>query len=218
MRFRHFVLVCTLPESLLASQVSTPLEVAERFVQALNSRRWTAAAELVDLRSAIRLQVEAVDNFRSLVAQRAPTIEEMMTGDPDMPRAVAEYLATQRRLQDSVRPITAELWPGWTAEQLQALSPAGFVAVYLQIRDRREECQRLTGRAVADSLHQWTLFGQVVKGDTAYVLAQHRPRTPIGWPVARQEAMALLPMGRASGTWGVSDLSWFPGLPLGCGH
>lgn len=124
----------------VAAGQGAPREVATRFLDAWNARRWSEAARLLDL--------DQFDRFRQdfiARARRAPdegprlTVDELRRQDPSMPREVAEY---QIRMMEEQRrryadPTPFEFARVSSASALRALSPAEAAARWLESRDPR---------------------------------------------------------------------------------
>lgn len=197
------------------SQGSTAAEVAASFLNHINHRRWDSAAALVDTGFASRLKRESIAIYRDQLQQPAPSVQSLLAADPEMPVQVAEYLV-RRQIAMNYVPPNLGLWPGWTPEALEALSPVQFAAVYLRVRDRREECERVTGFKVPDSLYSWSVLGDITRGDTAYVVIRYQHPGRLG-PLAPPETVSVIHLIREGTRWLVNSLDWFLGLPAGCG-
>jgi hypothetical protein len=197
------------------SQGSTAAEVAASFLNHINHRRWDSAAALVDSGFASRHKRESISIYREQSQQPVPSVQSILAADPEMPVQVAEYLV-RRQVEMNTVPPNLGLWPGWTPEGLEALSPAQFTAVYLRVRDRREECERVGGFKVPDSLYSWSVLGDVTRGDTAYVVIRSQHPGRLG-PLAPPETVSVIHLIRERARWLINSLDWFPGLPAGCG-
>lgn len=111
----------------------TPLAAASAAFAALNRGDWGGAAAFLD-----REDVEAwyQDCLRERRTRWQPTMEEMLSWEPDLPRDVAEYRLEQLRL-------TTELYTGIgndfvaisTREELERLLPAEAIAQFLRAQD-----------------------------------------------------------------------------------
>jgi hypothetical protein len=197
------------------SQGSTAAEMAASILNHINHRRWDSAAVLVDTGFASRLRRESISIYREQLQQPVPSVQSYLAADPEMPVPVAEYLVSRQIAMNYVPPNLG-LWPGWTPEALEALSPTQFTAVFLRVRDRREECERVAGFKVPDSLYSWSVLGDVTRGDTADVVIRYQHKGRLG-PLAPPETVSVIHLVREGTRWLVNSLDWFPGLPGGCG-
>ncbi len=129
--------VATLPN--VAAGQSSPRDAANRFISAWNDRRWTEAAEGLDLEQFDRFRQDFIGRARRQSEGPVPTVEELRRRNPDMPRDVAEYQIQQmqeqrRRYED---PTSFEFANVRSLSALRGLTSTEAAARWLESRDPR---------------------------------------------------------------------------------
>lgn len=121
---------------------ASPTEVAREFFTAQMDGRWIDAARLLDLWAFEPYRQDAIRNSRLSRGVVGPTPEQVMAETPDMPRAVAEYVArkySQAADSDALslvfaRTSSADVLAGMPADQAAAR--------WLEARDPRWTLER----------------------------------------------------------------------------
>ena len=130
------ILGTTIPR--LATAQTSAREVAGRFLEAWNARRWTEAASLLDLDQFDRFRQDFIARSRRSASQRPTmTVEEIRRRDPDMPREVAEYQIRQMEEQQRryADPTPFEFARVSSVTALRALRVEEAAARWLESRD-----------------------------------------------------------------------------------
>jgi hypothetical protein len=161
--------------------------VARQFFNAVSHGRWIDAAQLLDLTWIELNRRSLFESARRPMVHHAPTLQDLMRSDPDMPRAVAEYeLARLLRHRGEAR---AEHFSSVFADvsdttMLVRLSPLELGARWLQGQDMRYQLRRATLRSpscrrtpgvsaaidAAERLPERFVIGAIEVGDSAYVV------------------------------------------------
>jgi hypothetical protein len=156
---------------------SSPRDVAARFLEAWNQRRWSEAARFLDLAEFDRFRQDFITRSRRSADEGPrPTVEELLRRDPDMPREVAEYqirmMEEQRRRYADPTPFEFARVPSATA--LRNLSSLEAAARWLESRDPQWQVRmqfEQAGCSIPNDLDQIPLprrrlIGVIADGDS----------------------------------------------------
>jgi hypothetical protein len=121
---------------------STPEAVARAFFQAQADGRWTDAATLLDLKSFDAYRKAAAVRNRSGKGRAGPTAEQVLAEQPDMPRAVAEYVASLYTAASDSDALSIEFAHTTSVDTLLALPLVVAAARWLEARDLRWQLAR----------------------------------------------------------------------------
>jgi hypothetical protein len=163
------------------SDAAAPPEVvAARFFAAVAAERWAEAVGYLDVAPLERHRQETAAAARAPGARREPTVEDLLRGEPDMPRAVAEYrVRKQREARARYGDLVAhEFAHVADPAALARLTPEVAAARWLEAQDDRYEIRRQlaargcraepTDPPLAQPPHR--ILGTVVRDSAAYVL------------------------------------------------
>lgn len=172
------------------------------------------AANLLELESLDRARRATLENERHPHAVRHLTLEWLLKQEPGMPRAVAEYQVAEaeKSLRKAEPRFAHEYANVRDTLTLARLSPLELGARFLEARDERYQVRRAYERTPrcafdtsgfsADSTHASVrplLIGQLVLGDTAYVL--HREGVIGGDDVDLIMGPQVIVLHRKGGNW-----------------
>jgi hypothetical protein len=202
---------------LAAQRAASPSadSVARAFFHAIAGEQWSTAARYLDLEAFQPFVSQALEWVRQSGPTRAPTLEDILRNDPDMPREVAEYHA--RKFQEYARaeanPLPRMFAGVASADSLAALPLDRAAAAWLQAQDDRTQLRELSARnqcptPPADSLaraasHQ-VLGVLAVNDSVAYALHQNLLlRTAPGETGLPAFPPQVLELRRRNGAWRV---------------
>ena len=202
-----------------ATPALLPAVVADSFFGAAAAERWRDAAAYLDLATFDSIRREAIENARRFARRpaRRLTAEQMMAGDPEMPRVVAEYLAARAARRARSNPpnfLALEYANIGDPDSLAALSIIDAAAHWLQAGDMRYRMREAARRSGcpedfpggASEQPPEIVLGVVERDTLAYVLHQPAasPRGAFG-PPADVEAAGpkVVLLRRVNGAWRV---------------
>ena len=176
------------------SNFTNPLEVFRVAVAAVNAGDWLRVAACCDLHSLRAFQTQLCERYAPITPRPVLTPELLLQLNPDMPRDVAEYEASQhaRRQEKSEERFSSEL-PGIAdAEALRSATPEHAFAAWLQGRSPQRQLEQLMAAghapreavaqlaALAAEMLQLTPLGAVSDGEhIAHVLYRHGVKNPV---------------------------------------
>ena len=119
---------------------------AQRILRALDAEQWEEVASFVLDRVVRRLHHETKERLAFWQEPPKPDAGLYLREDPDMPREVAEYLASKAQRSRALDPDFAELFGGAESpEQFERMTALEYTASYLRSSD-----PRVRGRADPD--------------------------------------------------------------------
>ena len=122
--------------------MSAPEGVARELLSALDREDWTAAAALIHPGVADKLYAETRERMEYWQRPEGPTAESLQGGYPDMPREVAEYMASKAAAEHADLSSWSSYFPGVASpEEFDALSPLEYLARYLEVADPRNRAR-----------------------------------------------------------------------------
>ncbi|MDQ6926224.1 MAG: hypothetical protein M3154_08305 [Candidatus Eremiobacteraeota bacterium] len=199
MRVRFFcyvpaaaMLACCAGRAAVAQEPASAAAVVDSFFQALSTERWADAAQQLDLHS-----IEAIRSAKIMSVREATTGATKMTVqrsfqlDPEMPRAVAAYLA--KRAIQGMREydgLDTDFARVSSPDSLERLPLAEAAARWLEAHDERYQMRRMLrisgsrdcGYSAADLAElassirapRRRIIGAIVDDSVAFVLYQRR--------------------------------------------
>jgi hypothetical protein len=162
----------------LQAQTSSagPEEVARRFFQAQADARWLDAARLLDLKSFDAYRKAAAVRNRAAKGRAAgPTVEQVLAEQPDMPRAVAEYVAKIYTAASDSDALSIEFAHTTSVDTLLSLPLVVAAARWLEARDLRWQLERSRAPLPAGCMRSGT--GTVVRTQPKQVVGGVTPMT-----------------------------------------
>lgn len=197
----------------LGGQAPTPTAIARAYFDAIVIQNWGAAAALLRTEDLERIRRESIASFQP--RQIAPrTADDFLREDSTMPRVVAQYQADQFnkaiRSMPDIGGLQFEFADVKDTAQLAALPVAEVGARWIEARDQRYVMRLLLSRspdcpkgmysaAIASMVPQFTILGEVLRADTAWVLyrkVEHMGEFPSFTP-----SPSIAVLFRASGGW-----------------
>ena len=121
---------------------SGPEAVARTFFQAQADGRWIDAAKLLDLKSFDAYRKAAAVRNRSAKGRAGTTVEQVLAEQPDMPRAIAEYVANIYTAASDSDALSIEFAHTTSVDTLLALPLVVAAARWLEARDLRWQLER----------------------------------------------------------------------------
>ena len=167
-----------------AAQTTSPSRILRAYFDAIAIQNWEAAASLLRADDVERLRRDGIAMHRP-VAVPPRTAEFFLQRDSTMPRAVAEYQASQfnKRIQTmtDTRGLQMEFAEIKDSAQLLALSVIDVGARWLEARDIRYHMRRMLAASpdcpkeaysasAASLIPKFDVLGEVVRADSAWVL------------------------------------------------
>jgi hypothetical protein len=119
---------------------ASPADIARQFFAAERDGRWLDAARLLDLKSFEPQRARSVSNARHAQHEQPfhLTVDQILSHDPSMPRAAAEYQVKQAKAAfRDFNPLTYEYADVPTADSLAALPVDVAAARWLEAKDIR---------------------------------------------------------------------------------
>jgi hypothetical protein len=221
-----FATVLVLLPSALSGQTrsgASATEVAREFFTAQSDGRWLDAARLLDLRAFEAYRQDAIRTSRLSKGFVGPTPEQVMAKQPDMPRAVAEYVARQYSRTADSDALSMEFARTTSADSLAFMPADEAAARWLEARDPRWQLERSRTHLPPDCIRP--PIGPTVKplpnnalGEVMYLLTAPGGtdsmsyvvfREPSGSPSSRiGDGMppGVLTLTRANGQWKILPL------------
>jgi hypothetical protein len=161
----------------------SPRDAAGRFVEAWNARRWSEAAEVLDLDQFDRFRQEFIGRARRQREGPNVTVEELLRRNPGMPRDVAEYQVSRmeedrRRFED---PTPFEFAGVRSVSELRGLTVREAAARWIESRAPRYTARQQyeqAGCRVPDDLDQMPIPRRRIIGtvdesdDVSYALVK----------------------------------------------
>jgi hypothetical protein len=139
-----FTLASSFTFASLGAQTSPagPEAVARTFFQAQADGRWLDAARLLDLTSFDAYRKAAAVRNRAAKGRAGPTVEQVLAEQPDMPRAVAEYVARIYTAASDSDALSIEFAHTTSVDSLLKLPLVVAAARWLEARDLRWQLER----------------------------------------------------------------------------
>jgi hypothetical protein len=125
-------------------------EVARGFFTAQSDGRWLDAARLLDLRAFEAYRQDAIRTSRLNKGFVGPTPDQVMAKQPDMPRAVAEYVAKQYSQAADSDALSMEFARTTSSDSLASMPAEQAAARWLEARDPRWQLERSRAHLPAD--------------------------------------------------------------------
>ena len=119
-----------------------PTAVAREFFKAQSDGRWLDAARVLDLRAFEAYRQDALRESGFKKGFVGPTAEQVMAKEPDMPRAVAEYVAKKYAQAADTDALSTVFARTTSADVLAALPADQAAARWLEARDPRWQFER----------------------------------------------------------------------------
>lgn len=193
-----------------------PLVLFRTAVDRLDACDFSGAARCCDPVSLRQHHRNELSRYAPEKQQRAMRIEDFMSGDPDMPREVAEYYVSQSRQTVELSSDVARELPGIpSVEALQNASADAVFAAFLDGRSSQRQLERLVAA------------GRIAPAEFDAALAMNPDRTHliprgfveaspvIGYIIYQRDFTAgAVPPGPSDQRWIVEEQSRIASLPL----
>ena len=204
------------PYSEQAPADTTPADVVQRVAAALDARRWTEVAALVDPRDIERFAAEQVAELRDLETGRR--VSDAMRGRPGFSRESLErFAAHEEETRKALRARFADTYGGRdTSEELRQLAPEALFLLWLaasdpvaQVRRSVAQVERLHPEFAGSPVQAAPSFRREIVG-TEYNGAVHARVKYLEWigpPGGQEEGEAVLrdvTLRRVRGEWRVA--------------
>ncbi|HUR00665.1 MAG TPA: hypothetical protein VM166_14540 [Gemmatimonadaceae bacterium] len=134
--------ILTAPSLKAQTSADGPEAVARTFFQAQADARWLDAARLLDLKSFDAYRKAAAVRNRAAKRRAGPSVEQVLAEQPDMPRAVAEYVAKIYTAASDSDALSIEFAHTTSVDTLLALPLVVAAARWLEARDLRWQLER----------------------------------------------------------------------------
>jgi hypothetical protein len=161
--------------------------VGTAFLNAVRAADWKAAAAFLDIVPLDHYRLAEIDMMRRTRSQPPMTAERLMSENPKLPRAVAEYEVAQMN-EHRGRANVLEYEFGISDPDSLAALPASIVAQrWLEVHDPRWQLRKAfersnCGSAALDSMPgpAFRVLGTVVADPVAYLLYERDNDPPMG--------------------------------------
>lgn len=205
------------PYSEQAPADTTPADVVQRVAAALDARRWTEVAALVDPRDVARFAADQVAELRELETSRR--LSDAMRGRPGFsPESLERFAAHEEETRKVLRARFAGTYGGRdTSEELGQLAPEALFLLWLaasdpvaQVRRSLARVERLHPEFTGSAVWAAPSFRRKIVG-TEYDGANHARVKYLEWigPPGRQEeegepVLRDVTLRRVGGEWRVA--------------
>ena len=204
------------PYSEQAPADTTPADVVQRVAAALDARRWTDVAALVDPRDVARFAADQVAELRELETSRR--MSDAMRGRPGFsPESLERFAAHEEETRKALRARFAHTYEGRdTSEELRQLAPEALLLLWLaasdpaaQVRRSIAQVERLHTEFTGSAFRAAPCFRREIVG-TEYNGADHAQVKYLEWigaPGGQEEGEAVLrdvTLRRVRGEWRVA--------------
>lgn len=208
-----------------------PTDVVREFFKAQADGRWRDAASFLNLEAFEPYREDAIRQTRMMKGRGGPTVEQVMAREPDMPRAVAEYVAKKYAAMADSDALSHEFAHTVSPDTLAALTPEQAAARWLEARDVRwqlersaahlgPECQKPSGLPFPDRPTPKEVLSPAVSatqaagsGDSvSYVLYRDKGSNSAG-RISQSMPPGIVTLKRVGGEWKILPLPdlGFPG-------
>lgn len=184
--------------------------VGSAFLNAIRAADWKAAAAFLDIVPLDHYRLAQIDMARRMRNQPPLTVERLMSTNPKLPRAVAEY-EVERMKEGRARSSFLEYEFGINdPDSLAALSPSAVAERWLETQDPRWQLRQASLRsncssAGLDSLPApvFHVLGTIVADPVAYLIYERDDDPPLVPDDIRGMGPRILTLRRGMDGWWV---------------
>ena len=164
---------------------AAPQAVGTAFLNAIHAADWTAAAAFLDIVPLDHYRLAQIDMVRRMSSQPPMTVERLMSANPKLPRAVAEYEVEQMKERRGRTSALEYDFGVADPDSLAALTPSAVAQRWLEVHDPRWRLRKAImssncSSAALDSLPApaFRVLGTIVAGPLAYLLYERDDEPP----------------------------------------
>lgn len=169
------------------SAASQPQAVGTAFLNAVRAGDWKAAAAFLDIVPLDHYRLSQIDNARRMRNQPPLTVERLMSMNPKLPRAVAEYEVEQMNDHRSSNSFLEYDFGVADPDSLASLTASAVAQRWLEVHDprwrlrqavRRSNCGAPALDSIPAPAPNFRVLGTVVSDPVAYLVYERDDDPP----------------------------------------